>query len=205
MKLLLIPIFAAISIASFLRETNSHAAAKRGAAAYAKQDYAAAAREYTTVQQQSPSSRSMFNIGTSQIAGGDRENGARALGEASKDPSLRGDALYNRGNGALAAKEYETAIRDYMDALRANPRHAAAKRNLEIALHRFAQEKQQQSGGGGQQQQQNQQQPQPQDQPKPAPQEGETDAQSLLRSVQQQEQEEMRRMKGRAAAGRVGW
>ena len=205
MKLLLIPIVAALSIAPFLRETNSHASAKRGASAYEKGDYSTATREYTTAQQQAPSPRATFNVGTSQLAGGDRTNGSQALGEAAKDPSLRADALYNRGNGALTAKEYQTAIRDYMDALRANPRHAAAKRNLEIALTQLDRERQEQSGGGGQQKQQQNQQQTPQDQPKPAPKEGETDAESLLRSVQQQEQEEMRRMKGRAAVGRVGW
>lgn len=207
MKFLVIPIVAAISIATFVRETNSHAGAKRGQQAFAKDDYATATREFTAAQQQAPSSRNTFNLGTSQIAGRDRAHGAQTLGEASKDPALRGDALYNRGNGALAAKEYENAIRDYKDALRADPHHAAAKRNLEIALHHLTQEKQQQqSGGGGQQQQQPQPQPQQApSQPKPPPREGETDAESLLRSVQQQEQEEMRRMKGRAAVGRVGW
>jgi Ca-activated chloride channel homolog len=207
MKFVLIPIVAAISIASFIRESNSHAAAKRGQDAFAKKDYPAAAREYAAAQQQAPSPRGFFNLGTSQVAGRDRANGAQALTEASKDPGLRSDALYNRGNGALDAKQYEAAIRDYADALRANPGHAAAKRNLEIALNRLTNEQQQQSGGGGQQQQPNpqQQQQQPQQNPKPAPKEGETDAESILRSVQQQEQEEMRRMKGRAAVGRVGW
>lgn len=201
---LLIPIVAAISIASLWRETNSHAAAKRGAEAFAKDDYATAAREYATARQQAPSARGAFNLGTSQIANNDRADGSAALVEAAKDPALKADALYNRGNGALAAKDFEQAIHDYTDALRTNPRHAAAKRNLEIALHRKQEQDAQQAGASNQQQQQQQPQPQPQ-QPKPAPREGDTDAEALLRSVQQQEQEEMRRMKVRAGVGRVGW
>jgi len=205
MKLAIIPILAALSIASFLRETNSHAAAKRGAAAFAKQDYKNATREYSTARQQSPSPRSAFNLGTSQIAGGDRATGSATLADAIREPSLRGDALFNRGNGALEAKQYEQAIRDYSDALRANPNHAAAKRNLEIALRKREEEKQRQSGGGSGQQKQQQQKQQQQPQPKPAPKEGDNDAEALLRSVQQQEQEEMKRMKARAVVGKVGW
>ena len=205
MKLLVLPILAALSLASLWRETNSHAAAKRGAAAFAKRDYAAATNEYKIARAAAPSPRGAFNVGTSQIAAGDRANGAAMLEEAIQDPALRADALYNRGNSALAAKQHEQAARDYRDALRASPGHSAAKRNLEIALHRLAQEQQQQAGGGQQQQPQNQQQQRPQDQPKPAPKEGETDADTLLRSVQQQEQEELRRMKARVGVGRVGW
>jgi tetratricopeptide (TPR) repeat protein len=201
---LLIPIVAAISIASLWRETNSHAAAKRGQRAFAKQDYAAAVKSYQTAKQQAPSARGAFNLGTSQIAGGDREKGSATLADAVKDPVLRADSLFNRGNSALAAKAYEHAIRDYSDALRTNPHHAAAKRNLEIAMQRRASEQQKQSGAGGQQKQPNQQQAQT-PQPKPAPKEGEADAEALLRSVQQQEQEELRRMKMKRGDGRVGW
>ena len=48
-----------------------------------------------------------------------------------------------------------------------------------------------------------QQKPQPaqgQQQPK-----GQMDMEALLRSVQQQEQDELRRMKGKAGEARVGW
>ena len=201
----LIPIVAAISIATMVHETNSHAAAKRGATAFAKKDYTTAAREYATAQKQSPSPRNAFNLGTAQIAGGDRANGSATLADAIKDPALKGDALYNRGNGALEAKQYQQAVRDYTDALRANPSHFAAKRNLEIALHRLTEEQQRQQSGGSGQQQQPQGQQQKTQQPKPAPKEGDTDAEALLRSVQQQEQEEMKRMKVRREVGRVGW
>jgi Ca-activated chloride channel family protein len=123
-----------------------------------------------------------------------------------RDPALRADALFNRGNSALSAKAFNHAIRDYIDVLKLRPDHAAAKRNLEIALRQ--RENSQRAGAGqkqqsgGQQQQQNQARAgQPTDQPP----RGEMDLEALLRSVQQQEQEELRRMKGRAAEGRVGW
>jgi tetratricopeptide (TPR) repeat protein len=199
--------FFSVSLGDLWRESNSHAAASRGANAYQQKEYEAAARAYASAQQLAPSPRGAFNLGTAEVAAGQREQGAVRLGEAMHDPALRANALFNRGNGALAAKALDHAVRDYTEALRVNPNHAGAKRNLEIALNR---KQSQQQGAGGKQDQQGQQQQQPkQQQPSPngqqRPQPGQPDLDALLRSVQQQEQEELRRMKGRAAEGRVGW
>ncbi|HEX2062058.1 MAG TPA: tetratricopeptide repeat protein [Thermoanaerobaculia bacterium] len=193
-----------------MRETNSHASASRGATAYAAREYAQAAKAYARAQELAPSARNAFNLGTAEIAAGQREQGSARMAEAIRDPELRADALYNRGNSALAAKALDHAIRDYTEALRANPRHAAAKRNLEIALRR--RDSEQRAGSSGQQPNQQGQSPQQQqqrEQPKQGnPQrqrDGHPDLDALLRSVQQQEQEELRRMKGQATEGRVGW
>jgi tetratricopeptide (TPR) repeat protein len=208
MKLGAIVLMLAVTLPSWWRETNSHAAARRGAKAYAKKEYPAATDGFQRAQQLAPSPRGAFNLGTAEIAAGRREEGSAQLTEAIKDPALRADALFNRGNSALAAKALDHAIRDYADALRANPNHAGAKRNLEIALQR-TKNQQQQSAGSKPNQQKQQQQQKPQQQPKPGqqkkPQAGQPDLEALLRSVQQQEQEELRRMKGSAAEGRVGW
>lgn len=208
MKLGVVVLMLTVTLPSWWRETNSHAAAKRGAKAYAKKAYPAATEAFQRAQQLAPSTRGAFNLGTAEIAAGRREEGSAQLAEALKDPALRADALFNRGNSALAAKALDHAIRDYADALRANPSHAGAKRNLEIALQR-TKNQQQQSPGSKQNQPKQQQQPKPQPQPKPGqqqkPQAGQPDLEALLRSVQQQEQEELRRMKGSAAEGRVGW
>lgn len=200
-----------VGVGDFIRETNSHAAATRGAKAYEAKQYAEAARSFAKAQELAPSARGAFNLGTAEIAAGQREQGSARLAEAIKDPELRADALFNRGNSALAAKALDHAVRDYIDALKANPAHAAAKRNLEIALmRRAAEQQQQQSGASGKQDQKGQQQQPPQQQqPAPGgqqkPQPGQVDLEALLRSVQQQEQEELRRMKGQAPEGRVGW
>jgi Ca-activated chloride channel homolog len=196
--------------APFLRETNSHAAAKRGVEAYSSSVYTKAVAAFDDAQQLAPSARGAFNLGTAQIAAGDRERGSATLMEAIKDPALRADALFNRGNSALAAKAFEHAVRDYTEVLKLRPRDAAAKRNLEIALARQQQQQQQQSGAGGQEntkqndQKQNQQQA-PSDQGKQEPKAGQVDMEALLRSVQQQEQEELRRMKARTGEAKVGW
>lgn len=189
------------------RDTNSRAQNQRGTQQYANQEYGAAAQSFTRAQQLAPSPRNAFNLGTAQIAAGQHAEGAATLGEAMKEPSLRAEALYNRGNSALAAKAYDHAVRDYSDALRLDPRHAAAKRNLEIALTRKL-DQQQSSSGGRQNQQQPQQSPQQSkadQQQQQAPQQGQADMDALLRSVQQQEQEELGRMKGKRPVARVGW
>ncbi|HEX8408993.1 MAG TPA: hypothetical protein VF883_09025 [Thermoanaerobaculia bacterium] len=194
----------------FWHETNSRAATSRGRKAFEEKRYAEAAQAFAKAHELAPSARTAFNLGTAQIAAGQRLEGAATLDAVVKDPELRADALYNRGNGALAAKALDHAVRDYTDALRANPRHAAAKRNLEIALTRRRQQQQQQQSQQNQQQQQQGQTPQ---KPQPAPSQGQQqpkpgqlDLEALLRSVQQQEQDELRRMKARSSSdGRVGW
>jgi tetratricopeptide (TPR) repeat protein len=191
------------TLAPLLRDTNSHAAAERGREAFAKRDYAAAVSSFRAADKTDPAPDRAFDLGTSQIAAGLREDGSATLARALRDPRLRQAAFYNRGNAALAANAFDRAIRDYIEALRLNPRDAAVKRNLEIALRRKAQEDEKSGGSGGQ--------------PDPGPQasrspagpsrpKGEADIEALLRSVQQQEQEEIARMRGqKAAKGHVGW
>lgn len=204
----IIAVVALVALAPFVRETNSHAASTRGAAAYSSAVYSKAVEELAKAQELSPSALGAFNLGTAQIAAGQREEGSATLAEAIKDPALRADAYFNRGNSALAAKAFEHAIRDYTEALKLRPNDAAAKRNLEIALIR--QNQAQRGAAGAQQNQPNQpnqknQQPSPSQQGQQEPQSGDIDLEALLRSVQQQEQEELRRMKARAGEAKVGW
>lgn len=190
-----------------VRETNSHAASSRGGKAYDAKQYDDAATAFRKAHQLRPSPESAFNLGTAEIAAGRREEGSAVLAEALRNPALRADALYNRGNSALSAKAFDHAIRDYKDALRARPNFPEAKRNLEIALIRRDSAQQdasgKQQGNAGNQQQQQQQKPAPGQ--KQAPQRGQADMEALLRSVQQQEQEELSRMKKVPAERRVGW
>ena len=198
----------AVTAAPLLRDTNSHAAARRGAKAYASAKYSEAADAFAQAQQLASSPRGAFNLGTAQIAAGDRERGSTTLTEAMKDPALRADALFNRGNSALAAKAYDHAVRDYIDALRLRPDNAAAKRNLEIALARRQQAQRSGASGSQDQSKPQNQQPKPQtpsQQGKQEPKAGDVDLEALLRSVQQQEQEELRRMKAKPGDTKVGW
>ena len=206
---------AAISVAPYveraLRETNSHAATARGVKQYQQRQYAAASKSFSAARADAPSPAHAFNLGTAQIASGDRENGAATLSSAMVDRSIRPDALFNRGNSALASNAFDSAIRDYTEVLRLRPSDMPAKRNLEIALARKQTAQQSQTGHD-----RNPQGAQPQQQPGPRTQgpgqendqqaRSDTDADALLRSVQQQEQEELRRMRAQRRVGkRVGW
>lgn len=202
----------ALNVSAFIRDTNSGAANTRGVKEFTEKKYNAAATSFAKAHELKPSSHTAYNLGTAQIAAGKRAQGSATLDTAVKDPKLRADALFNRGNSALLSNAFEHAIRDYTETLKLRPSDMAAKRNLEIALEKLRQQQKRNSGAGGQQNsqgsKQNQQQQQPsagakQEQQQP---QGQADADALLRSVQQQEQEERRRMK---AAGRprerVGW
>jgi tetratricopeptide (TPR) repeat protein len=194
-------------VAQLTRETNSHAANARGVKQFAAKKYAEAQQSFATASGIASSPSRAFNLGTSEIAAGNRETGAATIAKALADPSLRPDALFNRGNSALAANAFDYAIRDYSEALRLRPSDPAAKRNLEIAL-RKKQAMQQQQGGNGGKQPNAGQQPQPKPVPQPGDQKKKSDSyeDALLRSVQQQEQEELTRMhKPSREKLHVGW
>ena len=196
---------------SVWRETNSHAATRRGQSQYASKQYDPAAKSFASADKLASSPRTAFDLGTAHIAAGQTTEGSATLSRAMTDPALRADSYYNRGNSALASKAYEYAIRDYVESLKLRPDDRDAKRNLEIAMERLSQLKQQQKSGGWQ----GQQQPSPSQTPnqkapsagqRPEEQKQESDADALLRSVQQQEQEELQRMKRtHANDARVGW
>jgi Ca-activated chloride channel family protein len=176
------------------RETNSHAATARGVKQFEQKKYADAQKSFATSATIAPTPARSFNLGTSQIAAGNREAGSSTIAKALADPSLRADALFNRGNSALTANAFDYAIRDYVDALRIRPSDAAAKRNLEIALRRKEAMQKQQGGGSGSQHDRG---PQPQQKPQQGAQQqakNDPNVDGLLRSVQQQEQEELSRM-----------
>jgi len=193
------------------RATSSYAATARGVSQYAHGKFKEATASFTDADTIKHSPDSAFNLGTAQVATGNREQGSSTLARAMTDAKLRADALYNRGNSALAANAFDPAIRDFADVLRLRPNDAQAKRNLEIALRKKAQE--QESGAGRQKNPQGAQQQQAQNKPAPAPGDkqtnepkGQTDADALLRAVQQQEQEELSRMRRvRPETARVGW
>ena len=215
MKPLILILLAVSPVALWQRvwkETNSYAAAQHGTKQYAAKNFDASTKSFGESDHLAPSPRSAFNLGTAQIAAGKTTEGSATLSRAMKDPSLRADSFFNRGNSALQSKAYEYAIRDYVETLKLRPNDPGAKRNLEIALEQLQQQQQQQKSSGGRQgpkqpspsQQQQQQKSPSAGQQEQQPQQG--DAEALLRSVQQQEQEELQRMKrARAENVRVGW
>ena len=195
------------NLAQLWRDTNSHAANARGVKEFGDRKYTQSVKEFRDANTIAPSPQRAFNLGTAQIAAGNREQGSATLAKAMSDSHLRADSLFNRGSSALASNAYDSAIRDFTAALKLQPRDASSKRNLEIAILRKMQQQRQQSGSR-QPQKGSSPQPQPQ-QAQSAPQQqqqGDANAEALLRSVQQQEQEELRRMhRARGEKLHVGW
>ena len=198
-----------INLAQLWRDTNSHAANARGVKAYANKKYTQSVKDFRDAEAIASSPQRAFNLGTAQIAAGNREQGSATLAKAMNDAHLRADSLFNRGSSALASNAYDSAIRDFTEALKVQPKDQASKRNLEIAILRKMQQQQKQQSGSRQQNKGSSPQPQ-QQQAQPAPDEqqqnGDANAEALLRSVQQQEQEELQRMhRPRGERLHVGW
>ncbi len=193
------------NLAQLWRDTNSHAATASGVKAFAHKKYSDAVKAFGTANSIAPSTQRAFNLGTAQVAAGNREQGSSTLAKAMKDPHFRADAIFNRGNSALASNAYDYAIRDFGDVLRLRPNDPGAKRNLEIALARKSM--MQRRAGSRQPQQGSSPQPQPQLLPAPDQQQKrDANVEALLRSVQQQEEEELTRMhRARGEKLHVGW
>ena len=203
---ILITLFSASAMGSlvspFMRETNSFHSASRGVEAWDSKDYAAAVAAFGQVTEIHPGPLASYDLGTSLVAAGDQARGAAALEESLSDPALRASALYNRGSGALRANDLESAISDLQESLRADPGSVQAKRNLEIALNQKREQERQSSPNPDGEEPEGQQ-----DVPRAGDGDQITDeAQSILRSVEQQEQEELKRMRrARITRRPVGW
>jgi Ca-activated chloride channel homolog len=207
-----------------LRQSNSEKLTREGIVAFEEKQNSAAARLFARAAEIAASSRAMFNLGTALLENGEPEPGAAALTKASEEGgAVAADAFFNRGNLALGAERLEEAIEMYSESLRLEPSMADAKRNLEIALRKKEEQENQQ-----QEQQQEQQEGEGEEQPQPQPESGEEppegdgsppndpggeesseqmSPEEILRSIAQQEREELSRMRREKTEGQrpVGW
>lgn len=204
----------------FLRSSNSERLTEAGRRAFEEGDAEAAAQHFARAAEIDPSRQTLFNLGTALVQSGDAERGTAALVKASEEGgAIAADSTFNRGNVELNAQQLDEAIELYAESLRLDPTRLDAKRNLEIALRRKSQQQEnerQQQGDDPRQQQSEEPSPQPQGEGEdqtPPPQPGdeggpeELSPEEILRSVAQQEREEMSRMRQRRSEGRVpvGW
>lgn len=203
---------AAATIAAWpaFRPSNSERLTEQGRTAFAEGRFGDAAATFDAAAAIRNDGIARFNQGTAKVAAGDAA-GAALLEELGRSGEPVGrDALFNLGNAALLARQFDEAIARYEEVLRRSPRDADAKRNLEIALRRRQAEQQQ--GNQGPQQRQPAPSSGEQDQQQPSlsdPGEGKEKmtAEEILRSIAQQEKEELGRMR-REKAGEerpVGW
>lgn len=207
-----------------LRQSNSEKLTREGIAAFEEKQNSAAARLFASAAEIAASSRAWFNLGTALVENGEPEPGEAALAKASEEGgAVAADAYFNRGNLALGAEQLEEAIELYSESLRLEPSMADAKRNLEIALRKKEEQEQQQEQQNQQQEGEGEEQPQPQPESGEEPSEGEDSSppndpggeesseqmtpEEILRSIAQQEREELSRMRRGKTEGKrpVGW
>src|SRR5258706_6444246 len=114
MTVMAILVIAGLPLVSKLtHDTNSHAATARGVKQFAEKKYAEAQTSFATSSAIASTPARAFNLGTAQIAAGNREAGSSTIARALADPSLRAEALFNSGNNAPAANSFHYAIPAY--------------------------------------------------------------------------------------------
>lgn len=208
-----------------LRPSNSEKLTREGIAAFEEKQTSAAASLFARAAEIAASSRALFNLGTALVEDGEPERGEAALAKASEEGgAVAADAFFNRGNLALGSEQLDDAIEMYSESLRLEPSMADAKRNLEIALRKKEEQEQQQQEQQDQQEEgEGDEQPQPQPESGEEPPEGEDTSppndpggeesseemspEEILRSIAQQEREELSRMRREKSEGQrpVGW
>lgn len=213
MKPLAIVLAAAVAGSSLpvLRPSNSKQLTESGRTAFVEGRFDEAFARLSAAAELSDAPAASFNAASAAIAVGRTEDGALALETIASQPGPLGvDARFNQGNAFLMRQQWDEAIERYTDALRRDPRAADAKRNLEIALQRRAAEQQESDRGEPRPQPTPSAGEQPQEsRPLPGDREGkqEMSPEEILRSIAEQEREELQRMRRERAGERraVGW
>lgn len=195
---LAVTLFVAWSVSGLLepvlRPANSRILSQQGLEQFDKEQYAAAAALFEQSRQLRPTAEATFDLGTALVGAKDHPRAEQMLQSLAGDPMLAGPSWYNAGNSQLARGALDEAIESYTQALRLSPTNMSAKRNLEIALQRQEQQQQRNGSGGGDQENDDQEQGSP-EQNEQAPTSLDPDVERILRSIDQQEREELSRMR----------
>lgn len=176
---------------------------------YNQKRYDEALKMYTDAQAISPEAPELhYNIGNVLFRKREFEKAAEEYlkAQASRDRRLAQAAVFNRGNALMLQGRLPEAINSYVQALRADPADADAKRNLELAL-RLLKEQQKQQESPKERDQESKQDPAqsrtpdagkgdeaPKGRPQPKPgQMSEQEARQVLEALREQEREGIRK------------
>jgi Ca-activated chloride channel homolog len=178
--------------APLLRPSNSQALSREGIELYDQQQYHDAARVFDEARNIRTTPEATFDLGTALVGAGEHREGEALLRSVTAVPELASRSWYNQGNSQLTRGELDRAIESYVQSLRIEPTNMAAKRNLEIALRNRESQQSEPGEGGGEEGEEQQ------------PTAGDSDAEAepvdpelerILRSIEQQEREELSRMR----------
>jgi tetratricopeptide (TPR) repeat protein len=118
--------------------------ARRGVRQLKKGEDAAALHSFGEARPEQPTSAAVrYDQGIAFRKLGLADSSSAAFRDAMKlqGTAARSAAAYNLGNGALRKNQLDEAIEGYKESLRADPRRADAKKNLEEALRRLREAK----------------------------------------------------------------
>jgi hypothetical protein len=120
-----------------------HRETRAGHEALAAGDLDAALEHFAAAEELAPGDpRALYNLAHVLARQGRQDDADRLLAQAralAAAESLRADAAYNRSVLALEQQRPADAVRHALDALAADPAHADARRNLELALRALEQ------------------------------------------------------------------
>jgi len=115
------------------KKGSAHEYLRAGDKAFQRGDFAQAELEYRRASETDPNFKSLYNLGVS-LAKQDRgEEAAEQFERAKRYADAQDevvDASYNAGNAHLQQEDLKESIKQYVDALRANPDDVEAKQNL---------------------------------------------------------------------------
>ena len=132
-------LLAALLAAGWLAEAlaGKHGDIEAGIAAYTSGDHEAALAAYAAAEADLGERPEIFyNRGLALLARGDKDEARKAFerGTESTNAQVHASSEYELGNLDLDAEAFEPAIEHYIKCLKAQPDHANAKWNLELAL-----------------------------------------------------------------------
>jgi tetratricopeptide (TPR) repeat protein len=119
---------------------------------YDQKRYDEALKMYTDAQAARPEAPELhYNIGNVLYRKQEFDKATEEYlkAQSSSDRTLYQAAVFNRGNALLMQGRLQEAVGAYVQALRARPDDADAKRNLELALKLLQEQAQRQPQGGG--------------------------------------------------------
>ncbi len=206
--LLLVP-----ALAGWRPFASQHPGVKAGNDAYAAGRYGDALKAYDRVlkQEKHPGDRAriQFNRGTALAAQGKVKDARKAFDAAldGADDSLKARDFYNLGTALLRTHDPKHAADAFIRSLKLDPKDAAAKYNLELALRQLAQKQKPPPKQGNKQDQKQQQQKKQQNQDQQGGQKQKRDQQQAKNKQagqQGQDQQGQQGQKQKQEAGRQG-
>ena len=143
-RTLAVMLFAGLALSACGSDGQVEQLNQQGNAAFASEDYAAAATAYeqalaesSATTENSVNAEVAYNLANTHYRQEEYEQAQAAMQAAlpQADAALTAQGHYNIGNALYSSEQYEGAVEAYKEALRLNPADADAKHNLEAGMY----------------------------------------------------------------------